>query len=148
MVKRYIVTLTEEERRELERMISAGKTAARKLQHARILLKADAAPGGPGWPDDAIVEAVDVSRRTVERVRQQFVEEGLEVALERRKPRREYQHKLDGRAEARLIAVTCGPVPQGRKRWTLRLLAKQLVALEVVDSISHECVRRTLKKTN
>lgn len=148
MVKRYFVTLTEEERRSLERLVSSGKAAARKLTHARILLKADSGPCGSGCDDGEVCEALDVSRRTVERVRQRFVEEGLEAALVRAKPQREYLRKLDGTAEAHLIALACGAAPTGRSRWTLRLLAERLVALEFVESVSHECVRQTLKKTN
>ena len=148
MKKKYIVTLTEEERQMLQAMLSKGKAAARKLVHARILLKADIAPGGPGWNDERIAEGVEVGRATVERVRRQFVEEGLTAALERRRSRRQYQRKLDGEGEARLVALTCSPAPEGRSRWTLRLLADRLVQLEVVDQISHETVRDVLKKTN
>ena len=147
-MKRYKVTLTDEERQELQALIAAGKAAARKLTHARIVLKADAAAGGPAWIDQRIAEALDVGVATVERVRQRFVEEGLEAALSRKpqqRPRR--QPKLDGRAEARLIALACSAPPQGRQRWTLRLLADRLVELEIVDAISDETVRRALKKT-
>jgi transposase len=147
-MKKYIVTLTEEERRMLQEMLSRGKTAARKLTHARILLKADAAPGGPDWHDDTIAEALEVGRATIERVRKQFVEEGMDAALERRPPRRQYRRKLDGEGEAHLIALACQEPPEGRSRWTLRLLADRMVALEYVDQISYQTVRRTLKKTN
>jgi len=148
MKKTYIVTLTQEERRVLQEMLSRGKAAARKLMHARILLKADVAAGGPGWNDEAIVEALEVGRATVERVRKEFVEEGLEAALERRKPRRQYRRKLDGDGEAHLIALACQKPPEGRRRWTLKLLADRMVQLEYVDEISYQTVRRTLKKTN
>ena len=148
MKKTYIVTLTPEERRMLQEMLSRGKAAARKLMHARILLKADVAAGGPGWNDEAIVEALEVGRATVERVRKEFVEEGLEAALERRKPRRQYRRKLDGDGEAHLVALACQKPPEGRSRWTLRLLADRMVQLEYVDEISYQTVRRTLKKTN
>jgi transposase len=148
MKKTYIVTLTPEERRMLQEMLSRGKAAARKLMHARILLKADVAAGGPGWNDEAIVEALEVGRATVERVRKEFVEEGLEAALERRKPRRQYRRKLDGDGEAHLIALACQKPPEGRRRWTLKLLADRMVQLEYVDEISYQTVRRTLKKTN
>jgi len=148
MKKKYIVTLTEEERRRLQEMLSRGKAAARKLTHARILLKADAAAGGPGWNDESIAEAMEVGRATVERVRKEFVEEGLDVALERRKPRRQYQRKLDGDGEAHLVALACQEPPEGRSRWTLRLLADRMVQLEYVDRLSYQTVRRTLKKTN
>lgn len=147
-MKKYKVTLTAEERQQLHEVIAAGKAAAQKLTHARILLKADAAPGGPAWTDERIAEAVEVSIATVERVRQRFVELGLEAALARKmrdRPGRE--RKLDGRAEARLIAVACSAPPAGRKGWTMRLLADKLVELEVVDTISDETVRRVLKKT-
>ena len=146
--KKYVVTLTGEEREGLQRLLSSGKAAARKLTHARILLQADAGPGGSDGRDGEIVEALGVGRATVERVRQRFVEEGLEASLVHKKPRREYRRKLDGQAEARLIATACGTPPAGRSRWTLRLLAERLVELEVVERVSHECVRRTLKKTN
>jgi transposase len=148
MKKKYIVTLTEAERQRLGAMLSRGKAAARKLVHARILLKADASCGGPGWSDDPIAEGLEAGRATVERVRRQFVEEGLEAALERRKPRREYLRKLDGDGEAHLIALACGQAPQGRSRWTLRLLADRMVALEYVDTVSKDTVSRVLKKTS
>jgi len=140
--------LTEEERQRLQEMLSRGKTAARKLTHARILLKADAAPGGPDWHDGQIAEALEVGGATVERVRKQFVEEGLDAALERRPTRRQYRRKLDGDGEAHLIALACQKPPEGRNRWTLRLLADRMVELEYVDEISYQTVRRTLKKTN
>lgn len=148
MKKKYIITLTQEERRMLQEMLSRGKAAARKLMRARILLKADVAAGGPGWNDETIAEALEVGRATVERVRKEFVEEGLEAALERRKPRRQYQRKLDGDGEAHLIALACQKPPEGRSRWTLNLLADRMVQLEYVDEISYQTVRRTLKKTN
>jgi transposase len=148
MKKKYIVTLTEEERRTLQEMLSRGKAAARKLMHARILLKADAAVGGPGWNDEAIAEALEVGRATVERVRKEFVEEGLEAALDRRKPRRQYRRRLDGDGQAHLVALACQEPPEGRSRWTLRLLADRMVQLEYVDQISYQTVRRTLKKTS
>lgn len=148
MKKKYIITLTEEERQMLGEMISRGKAAARKLTHARILLKADQSQGGPSWGDAAIAEGLDVGTATVERVRKRFIEEGLEAALDRRQPRRQYPHKLDGDGEAHLIALACREAPEGRSRWTLRLLAEQMVALEYVDKLSKDTVRRTLKKTN
>jgi len=148
MTKKYIVTLTEDERQALRELIAAGKGAARRLAHARILLKADQAPGGPGWLDEAIAAAVEVSRPTVERVRQRFVEEGLEAALDPRPPRREYRRKLDGEQEAHLIALACAAPPAGQARWTLRLLASRLVELEIVPAVSHETVRQVLKKTS
>ena len=148
MKKKYIVTLTDEERRMLQETLSRGKAAARKLTHARILLKADAADEGPDWNDAAIAEGLEVGRATVERVRKEFVEEGLEAALERRKPRRAYRRKLDGDGEAHLVALACQNPPEGRSRWTLQLLADRMVQLEYVDQISYQTVRRTLKKTH
>jgi len=148
MKKKYIVTLMREERQILQEMLSRGKAAARKLMHARILLKADVAAGGPGWNDEAIAEALEVGRATVERVRKEFVEEGLDAALTRRKPRRQYRRKLDGDGEAHLIALACQKPPEGHSRWTLKLLASRMVELEYVDGISYQTVRRTLKKTN
>ena len=147
MVKRYRVTLTAEERSELERMIGSGKAAARKLAHARILLKADEAEGGPGWGDGRIAEAVDVGPVTVARVRERFVEQGLAAALVPKPPARSYARKLDGAAEARLAALACTRPPGGRKRWTLALLADRLVALGVAESLTYEAVRQSLKKT-
>jgi len=144
---KYKVTLTEEERGHLQALVAGGRGAARRLCHARILLKADAAPGGPAWDDARISTAVEVGRATVERVRKRFVEHGLEVALERKKPDREYERRLDGRDEARLIALTCSPAPEGRERWTLDLLAERMVALSYVPALSRDTVWRTLKKT-
>ena len=145
-MKKYIVTLTEPERQLLQGMLTRGKAAARKLVHARILLKADAGPGGPGWNDDQIAEGLEVGSATVERVRKQFVEECLEAALERRKTSRQYTRVLDGDGEAHLIALACQKPPEGRSRWTLRLLADHMVQLEYVEELSYQTVRRTLKK--
>lgn len=148
-VNKYVVTLTAEERRELSGLIAAGKAAARKLTHARILLKADESDGAPGWSDAGIAEAVEVSGATVAAVRRRFVEQGLAAALDRKKAcRPPHPPKLDGAGEARLIAVACSKPPDGRSAWTLRLLADRLVELHVVDSISYETVRQVLKKTN
>ena len=146
MAKRYRVTLTAEEREGLDLMISRGKADARKLTHARVLLHADASEGGPGWPDTRIAEAVRVSVRTIERVRQRFVEEGLEAALLPRPSPRVYARKLDGGQEAKLVALACSGPPEGKRRWTLRLLAERMVELEIVPELSHETVRQTLKK--
>ena len=142
--KKYIVNLTSEERKALEGLISSGTAPARKLTRARILLKAD-----EGWTDARIGEALDVGTATVERLRKRFVEWGGIQAIERRKPRRRYERKIDGDAEARLIALACSTPPEGRTRWTLQLLADKLVTLEGVDieSVSYETVRRVLKKT-
>jgi transposase len=140
------VTLTAQEREALGHMISRGKADARKLAHARVLLQADASDGGPNWTDTRIAEAVRVSVRTIERVRQRFVEEGLEAALLPRPSPRVYTHKLDGEQEARLVALACSGPPEGKKRGTLRLLAERMVELEIVPELSHETVRQTLKK--
>jgi transposase len=148
MMKKYIVTLTEQERQALTAMISRGKGAARKLMHARILLKTDEGGGRPRVADAVIAQEVQAGPATVERVRKAFVEEGLEAALGPRKSCRQYLRKLDGQGEARLVALACTRAPQGHSRWTLRLLADRLVQLEVVDHLSHETVRQVLKKTN
>jgi len=149
MAKRYRVTLDKPEREELHQLLAKGKADVRRLKHAQILLKADESEGGPAWSDERIAQAVGCGSATVERVRRRFVEEGLELALSPyRTPRREYRTKLDGEQEAKLIATACSAPPQGRARWTLRLLADKLVELKVVDSISHEAVRQALKKMN
>ncbi len=147
-IKKYRVTLTDDERSVLRDLLSAGKTAARTLTHARILLKADESSDGPAWSDEAIRKAFDVGLSTVARVRERFVEEGLEAALERRKPRRDYDHLVDGECEAHLVALACSAPPAGHQRWTLRLLADKMVECEYIDGISHETVRQVLKKTN
>jgi len=148
MKKLYRVKLLAEERAQLEGMLSKGKAAARTLMHARILLKADEGVAGPRLSDDQIAEAVEVNRSTVERVRMRCVEEGVEAALRPRPSRQVHPRKLDGVQEAHLVALACSPAPKGRNRWSLRLLADKLVELEVVDDVSYETVRRTLKKTN
>jgi hypothetical protein len=147
--KKYLVTLTPEERDLLTRLLAGGKRSALTLTRARILLKADQAEGGPAWEDADIAEALDCGQRTVERVRQRFVERGLPAALGRKpqdRPSRE--RKFDGATEARLIALACSAPPEGRARWTMKLLADKLVELEIFDSVSDETVRRVLKKTN
>ena len=144
---KYIVRLTDEERTGLTDLIRTGKRAASVLIHARILLKADVGSDGSGWDDGRIAEALACGASTVYRVRQAFVERGLEAALQRKKPTGRQYRKLDGAQEARLIALACGAPPEGRSRWTMRLLADRLVELEVVDTIGPECVRTTLKKT-
>lgn len=145
--KKYIVTLTTEERTYLRDLISKGKSAALKQRHARILLKTDQGPEGEHWTDEAIQRALDVHPATVERLRKRFVEEGLEAALKRKEQKNRKAKKIDGQVEAQLVALACGEPPEGRKRWTLQLLADRLVALEIVDSVSPEAVRQTLKKT-
>jgi transposase len=147
-IKKYPVTLTESDRSDLQQMIGAGVASARTLTRARILLKADQSPAGPSWVDHAIAEALEVSQPTVARVRKRYVQEGLAAALHARPPRREYRRKLDGAQEAHLIALACSEPPDGAARWSLRLLADTLVELEIVDAISHQTVRRTLKQTS
>ena len=147
MVYPYRVVLTEEERAELRGLVSAGVAPARMLTRARVLLKADHGEGGPGWSDAAIVAALDLNASTVLRIRRQFVGEGLAATLARKRPDRIYERALDGEQEAHLIAVACGEPPEGQARWTLRLLADEVVRLEIVAAISHETVRQTLKKT-
>jgi transposase len=144
-MKKYVVELTSQERKQLEELIKKGKMPGYKLRHAQMLLKADQGKQGLGWPDKQIAEAFGAHLTTVERLRKRFVEEGLQVALERHK-RQNYSHKLDGDAEAQLIAIACSEPPEGRNEWTLRLLADRLVELSVVDSISHMTVKRTLEK--
>ena len=148
MAKLYRVTLTQAERQDLQQMISRGKGDARKLAHARILLQADESDHGPQRTDQQIADSLDTTTRTVERVRERFVEQGLEAALVPARSKRIYTRKLDGKQEAKLIALACSAPPAGKKRWTLRLLAEQMVELEVTDELSHETVRQTLKKTN
>jgi len=144
---KYTVILTEIERAELRTLIGQGTAPARLLTHARILLKANQGEGGPGWTDTAIAGAVEVHPATVGRVRRRFVEGGLETALDRKAPNRVYQRRLDGAAEAHLVALACGEPPAGRERWTLRLLADELVRLEVVETVSYETVRQTFQQT-
>ena len=145
MNKKYIVDLTPEERADLENRMQGGKMGVRNLKRIQILLKADEC-----WTDKRIAEAISVGISTVERTRRKFVERGLEGAIKNRRPRRKYPRKLDGRGEAHLIALVCGPAPNGYARWSLRLLADELVKIEelALQSISHEAVRRVLKKTN
>ena len=148
MAKKYRVTLTAEERAGLEALISRGKADARKLAHARILLQADEADGAPARTDEEVAAALDTSTRTVERVRRRFVEEGLDAALRPKPTKRVYARALDGAQEAHLIALACSGPPDGKKRWTLRLLAERVVELGYAEAVSHETVRRTLQKTS
>ncbi len=147
MAKYYRVTLTQPERDELGQMIRKGKSAASKLTHARILLLADESQQVPAYTDERVAASLTISTRTIERVRQRFVEQGFEAALIPAKSKRIYARKLDGRQEAKLIALACSKPPAGKKRWTLRLLADEAVGLEIVDTLSYETVRQTLKKT-
>ena len=148
MYQKYFVCLTSEERLNLEKLISSGNAPARKLTRARILLKSDCSEGGPNWTYKAICDALDVNSLTVTTVRKAYAEGGLEKALNRKKPDREYGHRLDGSAEAHLIALACSKAPEGYERWTLRLLQDRFVRLEIVESVSHETIRTTLKKKN
>lgn len=148
MAKKYIVRLTDDERTYLESLIHTGKVAAHKRLHAEILLKADISELGGKWLDNEISEAFGVSTRTVERVRERLVQKGLESALNRATPSRVKSRAIDGENEAHLIALSCGEPPEGRSRWTLRLLGQQMVELGYVESVSHETIRQTLKKTN
>jgi len=146
MYKKYVVRLTDQERSQLETLVRRGRTHARKLLYARILLKADS-DGPDRWTDEKIAEALEVSAATVARERRRFCEDGLEVALMPKKPGRPRRRVLDGRAEAHLIALSCSEPPEGRERWSMRLLADRMVELGHVGALSHETVRRTLKKT-
>jgi transposase len=147
MNKKYIVRLTEAEREQLEILVSKGKTAAYRIKHANILLMTDA--NGPNMADEQVAKALACHANTVRNVRQRLVEQGFEAALERQKQERPSRAKiLDGEKEARLIAVSCGKPPEGRAKWTMRLLADKLVELDIVDFVSAATVQRTLKKTN
>lgn len=145
---KYAVILSEEERARLRTLIGQGTGPARKLTHARILLKADQGEGGAAWADVAIAGALEVHPATVGRVRRAYVEDGLAAALDRKAPARVYPRRLDGAAEAHLIALACSEPPAGRARWTLRLLADELVRLEIVDTVSYETVRRPFQQTH
>jgi len=145
--KRHIVVLSEEERARLHTMIGRGVAPASALTHARILLKANQGEAGPGWTDAATAVALEVHPATVARVRQQYVTAGLDAALHRKPPARQYHRRLDGEQEARLAALACSAAPEGHKRWTLRLLAERMVELEVVETVSYETVRQALKQT-
>lgn len=144
---KYIVRLSASEREALERLVNKGKVAAAKRKRAHILLKADADAEGPAWTDEQIAEALDVSVATIHRTRQAYVGQGLEVALARQRPTGRQFRKLDGAQEAKLVTIACSPPPEGQARWTLQLLADQMVTREIVEAIGRETVRRTLKKT-
>lgn len=141
------IVLDAEQRARLETVVSQGRSPARTATRARILLKADGGPSGPGWTDTAIMAALDVSRTTISKVRREFARDGL-AAIARRRPQATRPRKLDGAAEAHLIALTCSAPPDGRARWTLRLLAERFVLLDGEGTISHEQVRQVLKKAN
>lgn len=146
MPKKYPVRLAPEERERLQRLIAAGVAPARTLTHARILLKADQAEGGPCWKNAAIAEAFQVSQLTVTRIRKRFLEEGLEGAIQRKIQARRKAPRLDGTQEAHLLALACSEPPEGRQRWTLRLLAEKMLEWGHVPEVSHETVRRVLKR--
>jgi len=149
--KKYVVKLAREERERLLKLIRAGEAPARMLNRARILLKADQgehADEGPTPGDREIARMLETSSATVGRVRERFFRQGLDAALERSMPDRVYKRTLDGRAEARLIALACSEAPEGKARWSMRLLADKAVELGIVGGVSHETVRKTLKKTS
>jgi transposase len=146
--KKYVVRLKASERERLRAMVSAGKAAAYKIRHANILLAVDESRGGAGLTDERAAMALSVSVRTIEQLRRRLVEQGLDACLERQKQARpSVEPKFDGEQEARLIALACSKAPDGRERWSLRLLAGRAVELKIVDSTSHETVRRVLSKT-
>jgi hypothetical protein len=147
-VIKFRVTLASEERQQLEKLVSAGKSAARRPTHARVLLLADEGEHGPGWTNASIVAALGVGERTVERIRKRFVTESLEAALNPRpQPRRPDKVKIQGRVEEQLVQLACSDPPRGRSRWTLQLLADQIVILGCLDRVSPEMIRMALKKT-
>ena len=144
----YEVTLSQEQRHVLQQLISSGQAPARKLAHARILLKIDRRTPGPAWTDEQVAEAFEVSRYTVIRIRERFVENGLDDALTHRHAPRAYLRALDGEQAAHLSALACSPCPDGQAHWSLRVLAGRMVDLGYVEQVSHETVRQTLKKTS
>src|SRR5579859_3694380 len=148
-MKKESIKLTETQRRSIEQILSKGKALAWTLKHAQVLLKIDRGPQGPGWSTSQIVEAFDVSKSTVERICRLYREQGLDAALFRRpQPPRPQKRKVDGEAEAHLLAILCGEKPEGAERWSLRLVREKVVELEIVSSVSHETVRQVLKKMN
>jgi hypothetical protein len=149
MKPRYRVTLTPEERRELGALTKTTRTNAKRFLYARALLLCDAGPEGPAWPVAETAEAMGVTSRTIEHLKKRFVEEGLDAALERKKPDKPPRAvTFDGAFEARLIALACSEAPEGRRRWTVRLLAERVVELRLTPTVSHMTVQRILKKTN
>lgn len=148
MRKKYKVKLTSNQRNQLLEIVHNGTQKAKTITHARILLQADSGEDGPGLRAPAIAASLNIHQRTVHRVRASFANDGLEAALHRKKHRQYKPRKLDGEQEAHLVALCCGPAPEGRKEWTLKLLSERLVQLEVIDSISRSTVHRTLKKMN
>lgn len=147
MNQKHIVKLSETERSQLKELVSCGEASARQIRRAYILLKSDSSEGGPAWGYQAICEAFDVSPPTVYNVRRKYIAGGLQRAILRKKPERVYERRLDGEGEAHLIALACSEPPDGYERWSLRLLKDRLIRLEIVENISHETIRQTLKKT-
>jgi hypothetical protein len=149
MSAKQVVKLTDEERRQCHQLIRSGTACARSIMHAQVLLKTDASPQGPAWTDAAIAAAFNVSTVTAATIRKTMLKEGLPAALRHyRKGRRQYPRKLDGHGEAHLVALACSPPPEGHRRWSVRLLSQRFVELGYIDSISHDTVWQTLKKTN
>jgi transposase len=146
MNQKYLINLPTEERQQREQLLSSGDAPARALKHAFILLKSDSSQAGPNWSYSQVCEAFDVAPLTVFNVRKRYVEQGLDAALNRKRPDRDYEHCLDGEAEAHLVAMVCGEPPEGHERWTLRLLQKRMVELTYTEAVSHETIRTTLKK--
>ena len=148
MKQKYFVKLTETERLQIKELISSGEASARQIRRAYILLKSDSSAGGPSWDYQAICDAYEVSSLTVYNVRKNYTEGGLERAILRKKPERVYKRRLDGEGEAHLIAMACSEPPEGYESWSLRLLKDRMIRLEIVENISHETIRQTLKKTS
>ena len=148
MKLKYVVKLTDTERSQLKELISSGEGSARQIRRAYILLKSDSSTEGPNWGYQAICDAFEVSPPTVYSVRKNYTQGGLQRAIMRKKPERVYERRLDGEGEAHLIALACSEPPDGYERWSLRLLQDRLIRLEIVENISHETIRQTLKKTS
>lgn len=146
--KQFPVCLTDDQRAALLEFIGRGERSARAQTRARVLLKTDEGPDGPAWSDRRVADALELSRGGVAGIRRRFCERGLRGCIERKRPDREYERKLDGEQEARLIRLACSEPPEGRSQWSLRLLRDKMVELEIVDTLSHECVRQVLKKTD
>jgi len=146
--KKYRVELTEEQRSDLLERLGRGERPAAEQTRVRVLLKVDEGPEGPAWTDNRTAEALEVAEGTVAGIRRRFCERGLTGCVERKSPDREYDRKLDGDQEAKLIQLACSEAPEGRSQWSLRLLADEMVELNVVEDLSHETVRQTLKKTS
>lgn len=143
------VRLTQEQRQQLEKLVSQGKVPARAMLHAQVLLRTDSGPHGPRWSGPQIAVALGVGSTMIKRIRQRFVQEGLEAAVQRKpQPPRPQKRKIDGEQEAHIIAVLCTEKPEGQERWTLRALRGRVIELEIVETVSHETLRTVLKKMN